>query len=647
MTDSETLVVDSHITLDDFAALQKAWAQRARAQAGRIRLYGAATVPIVTGLLLAYLLGAGGARVPFGAYLLGLCAAVFANAGAARLFRRSNLPAENGLVLGRVRTELSSEGIRTVRECSEGLTRWSALRDVTRTPTHVFLWVDRTSAYTLPLRDLPPELDAAAVVARVRSWAGTPAAPVERPETSAPAAPAGEPAPAPPAPALGFLATLARRLTWRRVRDHGVGSSDAMIFACAIVALAVWLAFDRYAAGPGAMWFGSGVVGITWYAAGLVALAWVLHRASHGTARFRVLLASVVAGLPLPLALALAVDQWAPEGLRSPALAVLGIAAAVYVGHSLLAATGGRLFYAMPLAALLVLAFAHVTGDVWVDPHVWYAYPDDEESLWAHPEERERLFFEQADRIDAAVADLRAGEPGRPDVFFLGFAGVAEEKVFAEEIQLAADVISQRYGAAGRTLLLVNDRRDRTAHPLASVQGLRRALAGMAERMDLAEDVLFLMLTSHGSKAPTLSVSNGEWPLQQLDAETLGSALDEAGIRWRVIVISACYSGGFIETLADESTIVLTSAAADRASFGCSDARDVTEFGAALVRDALPQAPSLASAFEEAKRALEERERLEGVTPSLPQAHFGSAIGVHWGRVEAEHAAPDRISDGG
>ena len=70
--------------------------------------------------------------------------------------------------------------------------------------------------------------------------------------------------------------------------------------------------------------------------------------------------------------------------------------------------------------------------------------------------------------------------------------------------------------------------------------------------------------------------------------------------------------------------------------FGCSDDRDVTDFGAAFIRDALPQAESLAAAFESAKGAIEKQERAAGLTPSSPLAHFGRAIAPRWAAIEAE-----------
>ncbi len=61
-------------------------------------------------------------------------------------------------------------------------------------------------------------------------------------------------------------------------------------------------------------------------------------------------------------------------------------------------------------------------------------------------------------------------------------------------------------------------------------------------------------------------MTNGSLPLRDLTGETLAEALRESGIKWRVIVISACHAGAFIEPLQDENTIVITAARADRSS---------------------------------------------------------------------------------
>ncbi len=262
---------------------------------------------------------------------------------------------------------------------------------------------------------------------------------------------------------------------------------------------------------------------------------------------------------------------------------------------------------------------------------------------WLAPagaEERaaETLLIEQPLRISAATAAISRPEGDGPAMFFLGFAGFGEEKVFAEEIRFAASVVAERYGTGARSLLLLNDRHDSSSAPIATVSSLHYALGALAGRMDLDRDVLFLALSSHGSTG-TLAVSHEPLMLRDLTADELARALDDAGIKWRVIVISACYSGSFIDVLRDANTIVITAAAADRSSFGCSDDRDLTYFGEAFYRDALPGAASLREAFGQAVAAIEAREAREQIEPSHPQAYFGAALEARLARF-ARHTAP-------
>ena len=60
--------------------------------------------------------------------------------------------------------------------------------------------------------------------------------------------------------------------------------------------------------------------------------------------------------------------------------------------------------------------------------------------------------------------------------------------------------------------------------------------------------------------------------------------LDESHIRWRVIIVSACYSGIFIPVLKNDSTLIMTAADSRHSSFGCDDTRDLTYFGEALLQ---------------------------------------------------------------
>jgi hypothetical protein len=262
-----------------------------------------------------------------------------------------------------------------------------------------------------------------------------------------------------------------------------------------------------------------------------------------------------------------------------------------------------------------------VIPDVWGAPEVPEAAADKGAQADA-----EALLFEQPVRINQALAPVRADASTAPKAFFLGFAGVGSQKVFAQEIGLASRVLSERYGMDDRSVSLINDERDLDRAPLATVSGLRYALRGLAGRMNLDRDVLFLAISSHGSQDTAIAVENSDLPLDDLTDEDLAAALQDSGIRWRVSIISACYAGGFIESLKGPRTIIITAAAADRTSFGCSNDSDLTYFGEAFYRDALPEARTLREAFDKAKAAIAARERREHVDASRPQAYFGAEL---------------------
>src|SRR5258706_523785 len=116
-------------------------------------------------------------------------------------------------------------------------------------------------------------------------------------------------------------------------------------------------------------------------------------------------------------------------------------------------------------------------------------------------------------------------------------------------------------------------------------------------------------------------------------------ALQDAGIKWRVIVVSACYSGGYIEPLRDDNSIVITASAAERTSFGCETGRDFTYFGEAYFRDALARTRSFTQAFELAKSTVAKREAEEKLVASLPQMWVGPAIAE---RLKKTADAPDK-----
>lgn len=278
-----------------------------------------------------------------------------------------------------------------------------------------------------------------------------------------------------------------------------------------------------------------------------------------------------------------------------------------------------------------------------IAPGYWYAeepaaalvYAPGEPGGRAYRGSAEALMHAQAARVALAVAALEPGTPGVVDTFFLAFGGDAGEDVFRNEVEYALELFGRRFDAAGRTLGLLNHPDTTARFPIASRSTLRQALAGIASRMDREEDLLLLFLTSHGREDHALDLIFDPLPLDPLAPEDLRAALDDAGIRWRVVIASACYSGGFVDALAEPGTLVISAARGDRPSFGCGVDSSITYFGQALLVEALNREQRWPEAFALARDAVTAREQAEDFEPSEPQISLGSAIAPRLARWSA------------
>ena len=184
---------------------------------------------------------------------------------------------------------------------------------------------------------------------------------------------------------------------------------------------------------------------------------------------------------------------------------------------------------------------------------------------------------------------------------------------------------------------LVNHRDHLPDRPMATRENLFRAAKKLAERTG-PEDLVFIYLTSHGSEDHQLVLEQPRLELSDLPADELAAALAPLKNRDKIIVISACYSGGFIPALKDERTLIMTASRADRVSFGCSEEADFTYFGNALFAQALNQTDDLQQAFTLAKKYVAERELSDDYEASEPQIWAPKKVLEHWQRLRQQQA---------
>jgi len=250
--------------------------------------------------------------------------------------------------------------------------------------------------------------------------------------------------------------------------------------------------------------------------------------------------------------------------------------------------------------------------------------------------DQERLWTSQPPLVASALAE--AGPPRRgPFVITVGAGG--SQELFGREARYAQTVLGREFGAGQRTVVLANDEPSLYRVPLASNSNLDSLLTGLTRKVDPSRDLVIVYLASHGGRDAELMTDLPDYSdLKSIGATSLAEALKHAGIRRRVIIVSACYSGTWIKPLATDDTILITAARADRTSFGCSDERELTYFGEAFLKAGVSLNASLAERFETAKRTVTRWES-DGVQPhSEPQVFVGRNMSGVW-RAPALSAA--------
>lgn len=240
--------------------------------------------------------------------------------------------------------------------------------------------------------------------------------------------------------------------------------------------------------------------------------------------------------------------------------------------------------------------------------------------------------------VSMALAQLAPQRPGVIDLYALVVAGDGSEDVFKREADAVREVLDERLGARGRSLALVNHRS--AARPQATLKSIELALNAMAKLMDREEDILFVHLTSHGAQNHVLVLNHPAGELYGVSPKYLRTLLDHTGVRHRVLVISGCYTGGFIPELAADETMILTAANSVRQSYGCGNDSLITEYSRALYLKALQQTRSLREAAGIAVQLIHEDERAGKLEHSYPQIRSGAAIEERLRQFERQFTRP-------
>lgn len=240
----------------------------------------------------------------------------------------------------------------------------------------------------------------------------------------------------------------------------------------------------------------------------------------------------------------------------------------------------------------------------------------------------EKAIYQQTPLLQQLDAQLDTNNPDRVDLYFVGIGGYSNQDVFLKELEFIRAQMDTNFATSGRSLLLMNHRSTLTQYPLATVSSIEQSLQTVAKKMDAEKDILFVYLTSHGSENHEFSLVQKGFDLPDLTARRFSRIVRSLPVKWKIIIVSACYSGGFIPGLQDPTTLVIAAARLDRKSFGCGDDSDMTYFARAFFEQSLPNAASFEEAFALSDKLITEWEKEHGddVKHSYPQMVIGEEI---------------------
>jgi Peptidase C13 family len=440
------------------------------------------------------------------------------------------------------------------------------------------------------------------------------------------------------------LKLTACAVVWRPVRTLQFAGLPSLL-VCALALTTVRIGFQFLAAGPGSGFNPYGLnAAVAWVALDVAVAALFVRPAARATALSAMLLLLIAAELlSNGLQIATHLPAFAarlPARVVAPGIFVvvslwwIGAMLAVLRTFSVqprlaIAARAVGLWAALlavstliPLAPVFVgRNFNIATANWWEMLHARLEGPQQKTASANEAAPREQ---DQQALLQAQTAALTPSTKGATGVYALGIDGWDDE-VFLKELDGGLAALGNVLPIRGRVVRLINNRTTLQSAPLADRRNFAAAVHAVAALMNKDDDIFILFMTSHGE--PTgfgLKQPNG-WP-SELTPQEVAATLNNEGIKNRIVIVSACYSGTFVPPLANDDTVVLTASDAQHTSFGCAPERDWTYFGDALFRQSMQPGRDLQQAFENARVLISGWELMDRATPSNPQGHFGPAL---------------------
>ena len=220
----------------------------------------------------------------------------------------------------------------------------------------------------------------------------------------------------------------------------------------------------------------------------------------------------------------------------------------------------------------------------------------------------------------APVAEAPAPAPP-PRLIFAGFALHSQAKAFRNDV-LAAEKLARQMDPNALILKLANPARDQPSDwPQATLENFELVMTKMAE-VARPQDRVMLLISTH-SNPGTLNINIAGKNAAPITARGLSDALAPLAKTPTLVVLSACYSGAFLEPLRAPNRVVLTATDVHKASFKCQYPGEYTFFADALFNQAGAEQLSITQWMGAAQKSIQAQEKRKRLASSAPKMFVG------------------------
>ncbi len=245
------------------------------------------------------------------------------------------------------------------------------------------------------------------------------------------------------------------------------------------------------------------------------------------------------------------------------------------------------------------------------------ATPNKKESL----AQSDALIQKQLAAVEAGLKSLPAGQKA---TVYLGFAMHSESKAFHGDVMLGLQRFKELNPNTYPVILSNKKETSDLEYPFATVYSMRKVFDQLPAIVRDKNVDLVLLASTHGNKE-LLSIYIDKYytGINPTMLRDWLAPLSNNVANRSLLILSACYSGSFIDTLKVSNRTIMTSASATTQSFGCAYEDKNTYFIEALLKDKINPNESVQTWFDRASKAVlnKETEKNAGV-PSSPQLHI-------------------------